>query len=107
MDVSITQLRDLCNNRSVRWTSHVLHRMLQRGISRADVLETINNGEIIEQYPCDYPFPSCLILGYTVSKRSLHVVCGVGENEAWMITAYYPSLTEWESDLKTRKQVQL
>ncbi|MEG0508035.1 MAG: DUF4258 domain-containing protein [Eubacterium sp.] len=31
-------------------------------------------GEIIENYPKDYPNPSCLILGYLFTDIPLHVV---------------------------------
>ena len=33
------------------------------GLIRVDeVLETLNAGEIIEEYPDDQPYPSCLVL---------------------------------------------
>ena len=63
----------LCNAQSVRWTSHILQRMFRRGISRDDVVNALTNGEIIEQYPTDYPFPSCLVMGYTKAGKVLCV----------------------------------
>lgn len=36
----------------------------------------IATGEIIEDYPEDYPNPSCLIFGYNVNGRILHIVAG-------------------------------
>jgi hypothetical protein len=62
------------------------------------------SGEIIEQYPDDYPYPSVLILGYSDGKP-LHVVTGVGGEKVWLITAYFPTLAQWENDYKTRKAV--
>jgi hypothetical protein len=61
------------------------------------------NGEIIEQYPNDYPFPSCLVLGLSVHKKCLHVVCGIGDAELWLITAYYPNIDKWEEGFRVRK----
>ena len=55
---------------------HRLERMQERDISRADVKNGIATGEIIEEYPEDYPNPSCLIFGYTVNNRILHIVAG-------------------------------
>ena len=46
----------------------------QRGIKIKDIRHAIMTGEIIEQYPDDYPFPSCLIFGYSVDNRIIHVV---------------------------------
>lgn len=102
MGISITDLQRLCVDGAIRWTGHVLQHLLQRGISQASVVQAILSGEIIEQYPDDYPYPSCLLLGGT---PALHVVCGRGPDEVWMITAYRPDPAEWEDDLKTRKKV--
>lgn len=63
----------------------------QRGISYGEIKEVIKNGEIIEEYPDDYPYPSCLILGMTVNGRKIHVVAGIGEMKLWLITAYEPA----------------
>lgn len=105
MGISITDLQKLCADGAIRWTRHVLKRLLQRGISQASVIQAILNGEIIEQYPDDYPFPSCLLLGNTAAGTALHVVCGRGPGEVWMITAYRPDPAEWENDLKTKRKV--
>ena len=102
MGIDIHDLRKLCNDDAVRWTDHILKRLMQRGITQDDVLQAIRTGEIIEQYPDDYPFPSCLILGLSVLKKSLHVVCGLGLGEIYMITAYYPNLTEWDDKLRKK-----
>ena len=104
--MEISDLQKLCENGSIRWTVHVLKRLLQRGISQADVIQAIQAGEIIEDYPSDYPYPSCLLLGTDATGDPLHVCCGRGPGEIWMITAYHPNLDEWETDLKTRKKVQ-
>ena len=82
----------------------MLIRLLQRGINTDDVVYAIQNGEIIEQYPNDYPYPSCLVLGITLKNNYIHVVCGLGINELWLITAYYPNPNEWINNLKTRKE---
>jgi hypothetical protein len=79
-------------------------RLLQRGISLDDVESALVNGEIIEHYPLDYPYPSCLVIGLTSDKQNIHVVCGFGDDELWMITAYYPNAQEWTDDFKTRKE---
>lgn len=103
--MDIEDLRKLCSSGAIRWTYHVLKRLIQRGISQSDVLHAIQDGEIIEQYPDDYPYPSCLLLGDDTAGDALHVCCGRGDDEIWMITAYHPNPDEWEFDLKTRRKV--
>lgn len=46
-------------------------------ISRADVKNGIATGGIIEDYPEDYPNPSCLIFGYNVNGRFCILLPGV------------------------------
>ena len=96
-------IKRLVKEEKIRWTNHILIRLFQRNISREDILNVILNGEIIEVYQNDYPYPSCLIYGINFNNSVLHVVCGCTEEELWIITAYYPDNVEWEDDLKTRK----
>ena len=98
------QLERLCTDDTVFLTHHFILRMKERKIRYEDIITVIKNGDIIEQYPDDHPFPSCLVMGFTIAKRVLHVVCGVSENTLYIITAYYPSPDKIESDYKTRKE---
>lgn len=102
MDLSIYQT--LCAESKIIWTKHCLERMQERDISRADVKNGITTGEIIENYPDDYPNPSCLIFGYTIDNRVLHIVVGYDSINIYIITAYYPNTKKFEDDLKTRKK---
>jgi hypothetical protein len=102
--VTIEAIQVLCAKNALRWTNHILARLFARDIKIGDVLCVLANGEIIKQYPTDYPYPSCLVLGLTDSRRNLHVVCGMSETELWLITAYYPNPAEWSADFRTRKE---
>ena len=91
-------------NSLLRWTNHILERLLQRNIRIDDVKFALMNCVIIEQYPNDYPFPSCLALGYNEAGRALHIVCGSNGQELWLITAYFPNPNEWSNDFKQRRK---
>ncbi|WP_029470143.1 DUF4258 domain-containing protein [Blautia producta] len=67
-------------------------------------LQRLQRGEIIEDYPTDYPHPSCLVFGYTLDNRIIHVVVGCDEENLYIITVYYPSLNKFQEDMKTRKE---
>jgi len=73
--------------------------MRQRSIRLNDIKRTIEVGNIIEQYPTDYPFPSCLING-----ENLHIVCSIGEGNLYIITSYRPSSELWEDEYSKRKE---
>jgi hypothetical protein len=103
--MSINEIQQLCASDSIRWTDHAVKRLIQRDITRPEVKFVLSNGEIIEQYPDDYPYPSCLVLGITNERRYLHIVCGIGGGELWIVSAYCPDTDKWEDDLRTRKEV--
>lgn len=104
MTLHMKDICDLLKQDEIQWSGHILIKMQQRGIKIKDVLACVNSGEIIELYPKDYPYPSCLILGYTPDDIGIHVVCAVGENKLWMITAYLPDEKEWFNDFRTRRR---
>jgi hypothetical protein len=102
--INIEKIKRLIKDGKIKWSGHILTRIQQRGIKIKDIIHCITNGEIIEYYPDDYPFPSCLILGYSDTDEGIHVVCALGQDYVWMITAYYPDKNEWLEDLKTRRR---
>ncbi|MCL2815819.1 MAG: DUF4258 domain-containing protein [Oscillospiraceae bacterium] len=102
--LDIENIKHLCKMSALRWTDHIVKRLLKRNISTADVECAIMNSEIIELYPDDYPYPSCLILGLTADDRYLHIVCGVSPTELYLVTAYHPNPDEWSEDFKIRKE---
>ncbi len=83
---------------------HAVLRMLERGIEKSEVKEAVELGEIIEEYPDDKPFPSCLMFRI-INQRPLHVVVANNHRQAQMIivTVYIPDSANFESDFKTRK----
>lgn len=102
--ININTIQEMVKEGKIRWTNHVLNRLLQRNILQADVENALLNGEIIEEYEDDYPYPSCLVYGIDTKGEVLHIVCGSNQVELWIITVYYPDMDKWESDLKTRKE---
>ena len=100
---SIEQFQHLNRPEAMVLTQHSRKRFAERGICVDDICFAFKTGEIIEQYPDDTPFPSCLILGYS-GERALHVVASIDEALVYIITAYAPSPEKWESDWKTRKE---
>ena len=104
---SIRFIREHLENNQYRLTKHATTARLQRGITITELKRALLNGEIIEKYPNDQPYPSCLVLGWLVSGDPLHVVCSRGNSEPAMriVTVYEPSDNKWESDYKTRRKV--
>ena len=90
---------------SVLVKDHAAMRMLYRNISQAELTELIESGEVVEDYPNDFPFPSKLIFKL-VNNRPLHAVIAMDtENKVLIIvTVYEPDSQKFESDFITRKK---
>ena len=103
--LEIKVLRQKCDAGHIRWTVHILEKMQERDIEPTDVINCINTGIIIEQYPQAYPYPACLILGLTVKNdKHIHVVVGYGMGFIWIVTAYEPDDSEWTNGYSERKE---
>jgi Domain of unknown function (DUF4258) len=87
------------------WTYHVNMRIEGRSIPRPIILASIEYYEIIEEYPMDKYLPSYLVYS-KYENRVFHVLFAVDieEDNVRVITAYYPSLDEWEGDFRTRRR---
>ena len=97
--------RQAIRERRLEWRKHVLQKLAERGISRADVLDVLLTGERLRDYEEDRPFPSALFFGY-VAGKPLHVVaaCDEEHRRAYVITAYEPSPEIFETDFKRKRK---
>lgn len=100
---SIEDFRKINKAENIIITLHGQLRLHERRITVDDVICAIDQGTIIEQYPDDFPFPSCLILGNSLHNTFIHVVVSMDAEKIYLITAYIPDPDEWEEDMKTRK----
>jgi len=103
--MNIKELRLIIEKDNFQWRKHTLIRLAERSIAQGVILEVILTGEVIEDYPQDKPFPSCLIFK-VIEGKPYHVVVSLdGEcKKAYIITAYNPTLDKFETDFKTRRK---
>ena len=89
------------------WQRHALQRVSERGLRQSAVIAAILDGQLVEEYPQDYPLPSALILGWD-AKRPLHVVAAWDEEAEWayVVTVYTPDEEHFEADYRTRRSRQ-
>lgn len=100
----IINFKEINRLEKIAITKHAKERLRERGIKVDDITHCIDTGEIIKQYKDDKPLPSCLILGKTTDNKYMHIVLSRNEDFIYLITAYYPDVTQWEADFKTRKE---
>lgn len=88
----------------VRISDHADEEARADGLSLHDVLLSVFAGEIIEDYPEDTPYPSCLIYGRTPGGLPMHSVWAHNPRNQWvvLITVYRPDPQRWV-DWRTRR----
>ena len=102
---SMRFIRSHVRAKRYRLTRHATVARLERGITINEIERALVNGQIIERYPDDLPYPGCLVLGWLESGDPLHIVCSRGNAEPALriVTVYEPEDALWKSDYKTRK----
>jgi hypothetical protein len=88
---------------SITFSTHAIKRMFQRALTVADIGAVIQTGSVIEEYPTDYPYPSCLLLE-TVGATPIHAVVAKDPTTGAciVVTVYVPDPGRWSPDFRTR-----
>lgn len=102
--IDIKLLQSMNELSKIAVTEHARIRLHERGISVRDITSAIGSGQIIKQYEDDKPLPSCLILGTSDDGKQIHIVVSHDDDFIYVITAYFPDVTIWEDDLKTKRR---
>ncbi|NCJ07805.1 DUF4258 domain-containing protein [Synechococcales cyanobacterium C] len=77
------------------FTRHAFKRAIERNISDQEIVEAGAN-IIIENYLTDKYSSSCLLLGFTIAARALHLQVSRMESDTLkIITLYEPNDNEW------------
>jgi len=89
----------------VRITDHADEEAYNDGLSVGEILGSIEAGEIIEDYPDDRPYPSCLILSRNPKGEVVHSVWAYNQStrSSVLVTVYSPDPRLW-IDGKVRRR---
>ena len=103
--MSISSIISAIQNNRVRITDHADEEAQADQLSFDEVYFSVLHGEIIEDYPIDKPYPSCLIYGQTFSGDPVHSVWAFNEQNQWavIITVYRPDRERWIDWRERRK----
>ena len=100
----IEEIRIKVSAEQFEYSRHALDQCVNRDISVQELREAVNNGEVIERYPGDKYGPSCLIFGWTLAHRPLHVHCSYPSRDLIkIITICEPDPERWV-DYKERRR---
>lgn len=81
----------------IRITDHADEEAQNDKLNYDEIFFSVIQGEIIEQYAKDRPFPSCLVYGCTFEGEPVHSVWACDEQAEWaiLITVYRPDPEQW------------
>jgi len=104
MTTSIEDIRQKFAEDRFEFSKHAVDQSIIRRILVQEVREATASGRIIEDYPDDKYGPSCLILGFTLAQRPLHIQCSYPSRSILkIITLYEPNADKWNSDFTQRR----
>ena len=101
---NITDIVEAIGAGRVRITDHADEEAQADYLKFDEVCHSVVHGEIIEDYPEDKPYPSCLIFGRTDKGEPVHSVWAYNSSSAYavLVTVYRPDPGRW-TDWRTRK----
>jgi len=84
-------------NSRVKITDHADEEAVNDNLTYEEIYYSVMQGEIIEDYPNDNPYPSCLIMGKNFSGEPIHSVWAYNPESLWtvLITVYRPNPERW------------
>jgi len=99
----IRELHSKIASGQFEFSQHAVDQSIIRHISVQEIREAFTNSQIIEDYPDDQYGPSCLVLGFTLADRPLHILCSYPSRPlVKIVTLYEPDPDLW-IDFRTRR----
>jgi len=96
-NIDINDIIEAIRTNRVRISDHADEEAAADQLSFDEIFLSVLQGEIIEDYPTDKPYPSCLIYGQTFSGDPIHSVWAYNAENRWavLITVYRPDPNRW------------
>jgi|SRR3989338_2935282 len=95
--MNITNIIEAIRANRVRITDHADEEAEADRLTFDEIYFSVLYGEIIEDYPSDKPYPSCLVYGKTFGGTPVHSVWAYNEQSKWvvLVTVYRPDPDRW------------
>lgn len=103
--MDIVAIVQAISSKRLRITAHAHKEAAEDQLKFKEIYQSVEDGQMIEDYPGDKPYPSCLIFGTTMNGKPIHSVWAynVETQYAVLITVYHPDPERWIDFRERRK----
>lgn len=103
--MELSDIIEAMREKRIRISDHADVEAHEDGLSYEEVYYSVLQGEIIEDYPTDRPYPSFLVHGRTVVGDPIHSVWALNPANRWavLVTVYRPDPQQWIDSRKRRE----
>jgi len=103
--VNIQDIISAIQEKRIRITDHADEEAQADALIFDEIFFSVLQGEVIEDYPTDKPYPSCLIYGDNFQGEPIHSVWAYNAETLWavLITVYRPDPNRWINWRERRK----
>lgn len=104
--MDIENIIDALRGNRIRISDHADEEAEADHLAFDEIYFSILHGEVIESYPTDKPYPSCLILGRSFAGDPIHTVWAYNKESSWavLVTVYRPDPSRWINWRERKKQ---
>ncbi len=116
--MNIGVLREAVARGLVHVTDHADEEANNDSLALEEIYEPLSSGRVIEDYPEDRPYPSCLVMGYCHQRKTerderdaepiqpVHSVWAYNESSGFcvLVTVYRPDPARWSDDYEKRRR---
>ena len=103
--MNIQNIISAIQEKCLRITDHADEEAQADYLTFDEIFLSVLQGEVIEDYPTDKPYPSCLIYGSNFEGEPIHSVWAFNDKTkcAVLITVYRPDPNRWINWRERRK----
>jgi hypothetical protein len=107
MSQTFEKIIGLIGRSEVIISNHGYDELAEDGLLVKEIIESVNSGKVVEDYP-EYPKGPCvLVLQKDRGGNPMHVVWGIpkdASSPAVLVTAYKPDITIWKDNFMERRK---